>query len=74
MELTIPQRNKIEITDKEARIVQGVADGLRTPQIGDNLKLSPRTIETYLQTLRKKTASNTTSHLVATFMRQGLID
>ena len=55
---------KISLTDREKQVLSLLLNGLSNIQIGDNLHLSPRTIEKYVSSLFRKTNTNNRAELV----------
>lgn len=53
-----------ELTGREQDVLVVLAQGLSNVQIGDRLHLSPRTIEKYVSSLLRKTATNNRAELV----------
>lgn len=62
------------VTDKEVYIVQLLANGMRSREIGLKTGKSQRTIEATLDRLRLKTGCKSLPELVATFFRNKLIE
>jgi DNA-binding NarL/FixJ family response regulator len=63
----------IKFTDRESTVLQLIVDGLSNNQIGDRLFLSPRTVEKYVSTLLRKTATNNRAELVHFAMKHDLV-
>lgn len=62
-----------KVTNREIQIVELLAQGLTNREIAGSLGLSPRTIEKHRDDLYKRTDCRTSGHLVATFIRAGVI-
>ena len=76
MQIVIQQDNIIyhaNISERDLTIVEGYSNGIKIDDIAKQLCLSPRTLELYLTKLRLRFNCHTTTHLVATFLRHGLI-
>lgn len=54
----------VNLTDREQEVLQLLADGLSNAQIGDQLHLSPRTVEKYVSSLLRKTETSNRAELV----------
>lgn len=57
--------------DKE--IVKMLSEGQKVAKIGAEVKLSPRTVETYIEEIKKKHGALNIPHLVAIWLRNELI-
>jgi DNA-binding CsgD family transcriptional regulator len=64
---------KLELTRREAEVLQLVADGLINKQIAQRLYLSPETIKSQVNAIRMKLDATTRSHAVSIGIRHGLI-
>jgi DNA-binding CsgD family transcriptional regulator len=53
------------VTSREMDVLRLVADGLSNREIGARLFLSPRTVETHVASLQRRTRSSTRADLVA---------
>lgn len=53
-----------KLTQRELTILKKVADGLTTPQIAAELKLSPETVKWYRKQLLSKFSSTTSAEMV----------
>lgn len=62
------------ITQIEVELIKHFAEGLSAKEIANEQRKAVRTIEVQMQNLRKKTGCKNAAHLVATFLRQKLID
>ena len=49
-----PRRNGVELSPRQAEILRLLADALTTAEIGERLRVSPRTVEAHLRTLYRK--------------------
>ncbi len=63
----------LTLTEREQQVLNLLAHGLSNSQIGDRLHLSPRTIEKYVSSLLRKTATNNRAELVRFTMENHLI-
>jgi DNA-binding NarL/FixJ family response regulator len=57
------------LTPRQSQVAQLVGRGMPQKQIADELKISVRTVESYLQDLRWKTQTRSTYQLVSVFSR-----
>jgi len=55
---------KIVLTERERLILQKVAEGMTTPQIAEDLHLSPETIKWYRKKLLVKLGSSTSPEMI----------
>lgn len=58
----------------KAQLVEELSNGLKSVEIAEKYGLSKKTIEKYCELLRKETLSNNSAHLVAKYIRRGLIE
>ncbi|MCG5058758.1 MAG: response regulator transcription factor [Limnoraphis sp. WC205] len=65
---------QINLTEREQQVLDLLTEGFSNVQIGENLHLSPRTIEKYVSSLLRKTESNNRAELVRFAMKNHLID
>jgi DNA-binding CsgD family transcriptional regulator len=49
-----PRRNGVELSPRQAEILRLLADALTNAEIGERLRVSPRTVEAHLRTLYRK--------------------
>lgn len=63
---------KIEFTLRELEICLKLSKGLTAKMIGQELKLSQRTVESYKETLMNKTGVKSTTELIAFIYRNGI--
>lgn len=61
------------ITEKQLRVLKLLAGGLRSKEIGKELKLSNRTIDDHLYKLRKIMGAKSSANLVFVACKQGVI-
>jgi DNA-binding NarL/FixJ family response regulator len=59
--------------DQQIGIVTHLSNGLKSKAIGKVMKLSDRTIDTYVWRMQKQYDCKTIAHLVASFLRNKLI-
>jgi DNA-binding CsgD family transcriptional regulator len=69
----VRKKNTISITDKDVKIVEMIASGMRASDIGEKFKRSPRTIEFSIDRLKEKFGAKTQPELVAMFFRHKII-
>lgn len=62
------------MTDRERDVLHLLSAGLSNMQIGDNLHLSPRTVEKYVSSLLRKTSTSNRAELVRFAMDHHLVD
>lgn len=58
---------KFKLTPRESEVAQHVGHGEFPKQIADAMKISARTVEGYLQNLRRKTKTRSTYELIVVF-------
>jgi DNA-binding NarL/FixJ family response regulator len=63
----------LNLTDREAKVLQLIVEGLSNAQIGDRLFLSSRTVEKYVSTLLRKTTTSNRAELVHFAMKHDLV-
>ena len=64
---------KVKLSRREIEVLQLVFEGLSTPEIGERIFLSPRTIETHRSNLLTKTNSKNTAQLINFAIRNGFL-
>ena len=75
----LPKENNEELPSlevlsvREQQVLKLVADGFTTPQIGEQLELSPKTISRHRERIMKKLNIHTNADLVKFAIRTGLI-
>lgn len=67
-------RDALNLTQREHEVLKVLAAGLSNMQIGEQLHLSPRTIEKYVSSLLRKTDTNNRAELVRFAMDHKLLD
>lgn len=67
------RHNTILITPRELGIIEDMANGLSSKEIGEKLGIAPKTVEVHRHNILKKTEYKNTVHLIASFLRRGLI-
>lgn len=72
--LVAAARDALNLTQREHEVLKVLADGLSNVQIGEQLHLSPRTIEKYVSSLLRKTDTNNRAELVRFAMDHKLLD
>jgi two-component system, NarL family, response regulator DesR len=61
------------VTEREARVLALLSEGLTYEQIGERLAISPETVRTHLQKASERLGAATRTQAVATAIRLGLI-
>lgn len=74
MSVVIKGENTVIISEREIKIIQMIANGTTAKQAAIEMDIKARTMEGIINKLRGEFDCNTLSHLVATFLRQKLID
>jgi DNA-binding NarL/FixJ family response regulator len=64
----------LDLTDREREVLSLVSEGLSNAQIGQELHLSPRTVEKYVSSLLRKTETVNRAELVRFNMDHQLVD
>lgn len=64
----------IELTARERDVLELIADGRSNTDIGQHLHLSPRTVEKYVSSLLRKTATHNRAELLRFALKHGLAD
>jgi len=64
----------LDLTDRERQVLSLVSEGLSNAQIGQELHLSPRTVEKYVSSLLRKTETVNRAELVRFNMDHQLVD
>lgn len=62
------------MSDKKISIIRLLSQGFKAQEIADQLKLSRRTVEKYLETLKELYEAKNQTHLVAICLREKIID
>ena len=66
--------NSISLTSREQEVLDLLINGLSNAEIGNELHLSPRTVEKYVSSLFRKTDTNNRAELVRFAMKNGLVE
>jgi DNA-binding NarL/FixJ family response regulator len=66
--------DNLPLTQREQQVLELIATGLSNVQIGNQLHLSPRTIEKYVSSLLRKTETNNRAELVRFALEHHLVD
>ena len=75
MELTVVKNeSSVNISERMIDFVRMLSNGDRPEKIAEKYKISRRTVESHLDSLRRKTNCKTISQLVALFIRSKLIE
>lgn len=61
------------LSRREIEVIELAARGLTTPQIGEALGLSPRTVQKHVINLIEKTGAKNKTHMVAMALAQGVV-
>jgi DNA-binding NarL/FixJ family response regulator len=68
------ERERFEkLTDREREVMQLIAEGYTAPQIGEQLSISPKTVDTYKQRVNDKLGLATRADYVKLALRLGLL-
>ena len=68
------ERERFEkLTDREREVMQLIAEGYTAPQIGEQLSISPKTVDTYKQRVNDKLGLATRPDYVKLALRLGLL-
>jgi DNA-binding CsgD family transcriptional regulator len=62
-----------KLTDREREVMQLIAEGYTAPQIGEQLSISPKTVDTYKQRVNDKLGLTTRADYVKLALRLGLL-
>lgn len=62
-----------QLTDRETEVMQLICQELTSPEIGDKLCLSPRTVETYRKNLLEKIGARNTVGIVLFALKNGYV-
>ncbi|MDF5733159.1 MAG: response regulator transcription factor [Rhizonema sp. PD38] len=63
-----------ELTPREQEVLELLTHGLSNAEIGQKLHLSPRTVEKYVSSLLRKTATSNRAELVRFAIKHGLVE
>ena len=61
------------LSAREVQVVQGLASGDSTEQIGLSLEMSPHTVRTHLRNIMRKLEARTRAHAVAITIGDGVV-
>lgn len=64
---------KLQLSDRECKLLRLIAEGRRNKQIAADLKLSAKSIETYRARLMKKVGCSSSAELVRFAVREGIV-
>ena len=68
------QRARYErLTDRERAVMQLIAEGYTAPEIGDQLAISPKTVDTYKQRINDKLGLTHRADYVKLALKLGLL-
>ena len=62
------------LSAREVQVVQGLASGDSTEQIGLSLEMSPHTVRTHLRNVMRKLEARTRAHAVAIAIGDGAVE
>ena len=62
-----------KLTDREREVLRGVAMGFSAPEIGEQLQISPKTVDTYRQRIQEKANLSHRSEYVQFALKLGLL-
>lgn len=71
---TTEQVALLELTEREKQVLQLLTQGLSNIEIGNELHLSPRTVEKYVSSLLRKTDTNNRAELVRFALENNLVE
>jgi two-component system response regulator NreC len=69
-----PVNSLDELSKRERQVLEAVAEGLTTPQVGKRLGISPKTVARHRERMLKKLNLHSSTALVSFAIRSGLID
>jgi DNA-binding NarL/FixJ family response regulator len=72
-ELSAERERYQKLTDREREVMQLFAEGYTAPQIGEQLSISPKTVDTYKQRVNDKMGLTTRADYVKMALRLGLL-
>ena len=64
---------KSNLNEHDAEIAQMLADGMTVSEISKELEINKRTMEQKVSNAKKRALAETLPHLVANYLRKGLI-
>jgi two-component system response regulator NreC len=67
------KKRSLELTDRERDVLRFFARGHTYQEIGEKLKISSKTVGSYLQRIREKARAKTRSDLITLALKEGLI-
>jgi len=73
MKTVIKRKGVVVLSETHVKIIKKLSDGRTAFQIGEVLGLSPRTVESHIQSMKGKYKSENVTHLVATMLRNKVI-
>jgi DNA-binding NarL/FixJ family response regulator len=69
-----PDEDTPHLTDREAQILQMLADGCSPAEVAERLFISPKTVRNHLSKVYEKLGVNSRSQAIVTALQHGLID
>jgi DNA-binding NarL/FixJ family response regulator len=69
-----PHEDTPHLTDREAQILQMLADGCSPAEVAERLFISPKTVRNHLSKVYEKLGVNSRSQAIVTALQHGLID
>ena len=73
METVIKSEKIVVVTERNVEIIKDYSNGISTKDIADKYKISRRTVEQIMAKLKFQFDCDSLGHLVATFIRKGLM-
>ena len=64
---------RLQLTNREAEVLQLIADGLLNKQIAQRLFVSPETVKSCIEVVRGKLGASNRAHAASIGIRHGLI-
>lgn len=65
--------NKVFISERELQVIEDMAEGLNSGEIAAKRGITLKTVEVHRHNVLKKTGYKNGVHLIASFLRKGLI-
>lgn len=63
----------LQLTGRELQIVRFITQGMTTPQIAEELSLSPETVKWYRKKILAKFSASTSAEMVRKSIEQGIL-
>ncbi|TLY37978.1 MAG: response regulator transcription factor [Nitrospirae bacterium] len=71
--MAIAERRKLWLTDREQEIIHLIWNGLKSREVGTQLKISRKTVEAHRANIMKKLRVSNTAQLLKECIMQGFI-